>query len=258
MKWLNERGYQPAFMPATGLIPPDLYTYNNHRIIRVGPLKDFLYDGTEIPEIRDGELLDIELVQTTAKSLAGSVKFLADVLQTLGLTGSPKLNLSFAGSGDLTFQLVKVTYKETSTAEFPALAGKIVRDRVPKKVVEDDGLHVVYHYAYAEKLEMRRKDGKAIDGGAGVNVNSIVDVQAKASLRIENGNSLVFQAKNGFPIAFAYKAGQLRRSGGRFEFFPEQIKHFSGQHVGGGGAPEYLPKPGIVPRIKSFPIRNTK
>ena len=99
---------------------------------------------------------------------------------------------------------------------------------------------------------MRRADNRNFEGDvSGVQIENIVDIHTTASARVENGNTLVFNGKNRDPVAFAYKAGQLRLRGKGFEFFPEEVQHFA-QKEDNSSEPGYTYQPlcGLVLKVE--------
>ena len=76
VKLLNEYGYQPVFLPVTGLEPPELYNYASHpsRLVRRGPLTTYLTGATF--QASDGNVAAIEGKQTTGKHMSAAVDFL--------------------------------------------------------------------------------------------------------------------------------------------------------------------------------------
>ncbi len=81
VKMLNGIGYQPVLMPRTGVVPPELYVYNNEKLVRRGPLADYLPAGVVIPTPQQGHLSSIEHHETSKKSLSMAANFLGDALK---------------------------------------------------------------------------------------------------------------------------------------------------------------------------------
>src|SRR5437879_5942567 len=111
VRWLNERGYQPVFMPVSTVRPPELYNFSPPHLRRLGSLNGYLPSGTQMPQNLTGRLADIQIVQTSKKSLNGAVRFLAGALAAIGITHGPAINLSFVGTGDFLFRLTDVTFE---------------------------------------------------------------------------------------------------------------------------------------------------
>lgn len=120
------------------------------------------------------------------------------------------------------------------------------KNLIPSDYVEIDGLQVIYQYLYAARLEMRRADNRSFETNvSGLEIKNVVGANIKGLTRVEDGDALVFEANRSSPIAFAYKAGQLRMAGTRYEFYPEQIKRLTGGTSADGEASDYIPSPGI-------------
>ena len=105
---LNRSGFQPIFLPYTGIRPPELYNFARRavgpRLVRRGPLADYLPDATELPAVT-AELPDITHQHTTAKSMSAATDFLSKALACLGIGILPAVDLGFAGSAKLVFIL---------------------------------------------------------------------------------------------------------------------------------------------------------
>jgi hypothetical protein len=48
VRLLNKKGYQPVMLPRTNVRPPEMYTYADQRLIRRGPLTDYLPDSVTV------------------------------------------------------------------------------------------------------------------------------------------------------------------------------------------------------------------
>src|SRR4051812_5557135 len=96
---LNKLGYQPAWLPQTGLVPADVYELvraGTARLMRRGPLHHFLPAVAGLAMTR-GRSADIEHRHSTKKKLGAAAAFLQRALGYLGVTSIPKLDLGFAG-----------------------------------------------------------------------------------------------------------------------------------------------------------------
>jgi hypothetical protein len=95
---LNGYGYQPIFLPRTGLKPPDLYTYIRRQghLIRRGSLLRYLPDHPTLEPL-NGKLANIEHKQTSGKDIGAAVSFLESALRCIGIENVPKLDLRFTG-----------------------------------------------------------------------------------------------------------------------------------------------------------------
>jgi hypothetical protein len=64
-----------------------------------------------------GRLGDIQTAQTSGKNFGAATNFLKSALAVLGITSIPKLDLSFAGTGDFVFSFSNVSYASVDPAE---------------------------------------------------------------------------------------------------------------------------------------------
>src|SRR5687767_4771808 len=106
---LNSLGYQPVFLPRTGLEPPELYNFieDGRRLLRRGPLQAYLPPGLVLP-VTHGDLADIEHTQTSGKRMKAAAGFLERALRCIGITDIPRLDLSFTDARSFTFSLTGV------------------------------------------------------------------------------------------------------------------------------------------------------
>jgi hypothetical protein len=259
VRWLNDRGYQPVFIPVAGVHPPELYVFIKPRLVRLGTLKSYLPSGKTLPAVASNRLADIQIAQTSAKSVRGTAKFLGNALRGIGITQAPGLDLSFAGTGDFVFDLADVTYEETAPAAIMELLKDLRTELIPRNYMQDGRLHVAYHYAYASKLEIRKADGGKFEGNvSATEIDNFIKLGSAASVKVENGDALVFTPRKSERVAFAYKAGELRRAGRRLEFFPEEVARFAGVAGAEGEAPAYLPSRGQVLAVEDSPAEGSE
>jgi hypothetical protein len=252
VKWLSERGYQPVLLPETGMEPPDLYVFQDHRLRYWDKLKNYLPGRVAPPAINDSQLSDIQLVQTTQKNLAGTLSFIGNALRKLGIESGPNMDLSFAGTGELTFSLVGVTCKEVGLVEITKLVKNLKQNLLPEGYLEKGVIHIAYKYAYAQKLEMKRVDSGKFQGNiTGVQVEQLMNIKTSGSVEVKNGDSLIFDSKGSTPAAFAYKAARLRVAGDGFDVLPEDMKHLSGgDEKVLSESKFYLPAPEFVLKVE--------
>jgi hypothetical protein len=252
VRWLNERGYQPVLLPETRMEPPDLYVYQQHRLRYWDQLKKYLPAGAPLPAAKDSQLSDIHLVQTTQKTLDGTLGFIGNALRKLGIESGPNMDLSFAGTGELTFSIVGVTCKEVSLAEITELVKILKQELLPQDYLRSGVLHIAYKYAYAQKLEMKRADGGKFYGNiTGIQVEELMKIKASGSVEVKNGDSLVFDSNGKESVAFAYKAARLRSAGDGFDVLPEDMKHLTGGDENILSESQfYLPAPEVVLKVE--------
>ena len=251
VKLLNKAGYLPVFLPRTGMEPPELYTMtDDHRLVRHGALFNFL------PAVKDlapstGAVAQLEAEQTSSKHQQAALSFLQNALKCIGITGAPKLDVSFTGKTSLVFSFTGVTFRAVDPARLTGLIKDLDTEGLPPEYVEGGHLHIAYEYLYAKKLLMSRVDQKEFEHDVGASIGSYVDVGSKGKVEVMNKTTISFEASDGPPAAFGYKAGGLRRDSGRWSFYPEEITA-GNEGVGGGDlARPYLPARGVVLELRS-------
>jgi len=247
VKVLNSYGYQPVFLPHTGYVPPDLYNFVNHKLIRFGALSSYIKDSVSFHPTT-GKLGSIEGKITGGKNMDAAVGFLTNALSALGLGSLPKFDLSFAGSHDFVFSFTNVDYQSVD----PAVLDKILQGLTMPLAVPDDyvtagALHIAYEYAYASTLQMSRADGKKFSTDISGAVGDYVNIGANGKVEVTGNTTVAFSATNDNKAAFAYKAGRLEKTGDRWIFEPEVIKNLTGPPERKW---EYVPAYGVVLRAE--------
>jgi hypothetical protein len=220
---LNSYGYQPVFLPRTGVTPPELYNFANKRLVRQGELAKFFEKPVTFTPTK-GRLGDLQGELKSNKHFNAAVGFLQRALQALGISGMPKIDLSFTGSKEFVFAFSNVTYQSVD----PAVLNGRLQDlsiplAIPDAYVQMGGLHIAYEYAYANTLTMARSDGKKFDADISGNIGTYIDVGAKGSVEMQGNSTISFSSSSGEVAAFAYKAGRLHKSGSRWTFEPEVV-----------------------------------
>src|ERR1043166_4916861 len=112
---LNSYGYQPVFLPRTGVVPPELYNFANKRLVRQGELARFFKKPVTFTPSK-GRLGDLQGKVTSSKNFSAALGFLQKALQALGISGMPKIDLSFTGSKEFVFSFSEVTYQSVDPA----------------------------------------------------------------------------------------------------------------------------------------------
>jgi hypothetical protein len=239
---LNRRGYQPVFLPRTGVSPPELYNYSreNQRLVRRGELANYLPAVKKLVPTK-GQLGDIAYKYTSEKKTDAAVSFLENALRCIGIDAVPKIDLGFAGSKDFSFAFTDVTYQSVDPAVLDPILRGMSTGGIPKEYVEAGRLHIAYEYAYARELVMNRGDKKSFAADISGKIGEFLDLGAKGSVSVLNQSTISFKGKD-TAAAFAYKAGRLAVEDGVWVLYPEEVtKH---------GAIEersaYLPQPAIV------------
>lgn len=236
---LNQLGYQAAWLPQTGLVPPDVYNVasvaGGRRLVRRGPLRDYLPAVAMLPVAR-GQTTDIDHHHTTRKKLTGAVEFLARALGYLGVSAIPRLELGFAGGSELTISFADVQFARVDVSAIEPLLAQMETHAIPEAAIASGRLHIAYEYLYAGSVHVARADQKAFDLDVSSRIGELVDVGTGAHVSVEHGTRLAFSG-TGEPAAFAYKAARLTRPGSHWE-----IETVVAMRSGGppGDAP-YLP-----------------
>jgi len=249
VKLLNSYGYQPVFLPRTGVMPPELYNFADHKLIRLGALAAFIKDPVKF-EPTTGKLGSIEGKVTSGKSLGAAVGFLSNALTVLGLGSLPKIDLSFAGSRDFVFAFTNVTYKSVDPAVlYGILQGLKMPLAIPDEYVATGAMHIAYEYAYASTLAMSRSDGKKFSADISGNIGEYIDLGAQGKVETTGNSTVSFSTLEGAVAAFAYKAGRLQTDGKRWTFEPEIVKR--GRKAGAPGRKlPFIPAYNVVLRIE--------
>ena len=221
---LNRAGFQPIFLPQTGLIPPELYNLTSKdrrpRLARRGPLGRYLHGETDFTVVRSS-LADISHQRTTGKSLSASADFLSKCLACVGISAPPKLDLSFAETSKLAFAFRGVFSLRVDPAEIDHALKDLDLGAIPSEYVERS-LHIAYEYAFATAVVMQREDGRDFSVRADADVASFITIGAGVSLRMANNNTVSFETAEGMELpAFAYRAGRLTHDS-RWQFYPEE------------------------------------
>jgi hypothetical protein len=239
MRLLNAKGYQPVLSPRTNLVPPELYVFSNDKLVRLGPLADYM-KGAKLPDLRTGSLYDIQQTLTSGKTWKAAGSFLTDALRCIGVDGAPKLDLSFAQSRTLAFSFTGVTYSALDPSQVGLLLDRLNTGAVPQENIDDGDLHIVYEYAYADTLLMRdASSGITETNFQALKIENFIDVGGQAQVSAVSDTTLSFKANSGKPAAFACKIGRLEQRGSKWAFFPEEVMG-AGLAANEGGTRPYL------------------
>jgi hypothetical protein len=244
VKVLNSYGYQPVFLPHTGYVPPELYSFEQHKLIRHGTLTAYIKESITF-QPTSGDLGSIEGKVTSSKNVDAAIGFLSKALAVIGLGAVPKVDLSFAGSNDFVFAFEGVTYQAVDPAVIESiLQGLTLPLAIPDEYVAKGDLHIAYEYAYADTVKMGRTDGKKFSTDVSGNVGAYVDVGTKVKTEVNGNSTITFSGTDkNKKAAFAYKAGRLLKQGARWVFEPEVIKNLAGPPVRKW---EFVPAYGVV------------
>jgi len=225
VKVLNGFGYQPVFLPHTGYVPPELYSFAEHKLIRHGALSAYMNKPTTF-QIASGELAAIAGKVTSGKGFDAAVGFLTKALAAIGLTAAPKLDLSFAGSKEFSFAFEGVTYEAVDPAELePILTGLKFPDAISDEDIEQGNLHIAYEYAYATTVTLTRADGNKFAIDISGDIGTYVNVGTNINVGLDKNMTMTFTSTDpNQKAAFAYKAGRIEKEGTRIIFEPEVVK----------------------------------
>lgn len=219
---LNRNGYQAIFLPRTGLVPPEIYTYVKPTLRRRGPLSDYM--NTSSLTINRGRLANIEGRQTGGKHLKAAVDFLKSALEILGISGIPKVDLNFAGAAEFTFSFANITYASVDPAQIDRILQRLkIPLAIPDERIETGALHIAYEYAYSTTVQMSRSDQKEFDVDISGKLAEFIDVGGNAKVEATRNSTISFSTLDLQPAAFAYRAGRLHRDGSRWTFDPEVV-----------------------------------
>jgi len=221
---LNSYGYQPVFLPRTGLVPPELYNLAKKKLVRRGELARFFQKPVSFTPTK-GRLADLQGKLTSNKNYAAAIDFLQQALRALGISAVPKVDLSFTGSKEFTFAFSDVTYQAVDPAVLDgSLQDLSIPLAIPDSYVQFGDLHIAYEYAYAKTLTMSRSDGKSFDADLRGDVGTYITLGAKGSVELKSNSTVSFSSGSEEVAAFAYKAGQLQKDKDRWTFKPEVVK----------------------------------
>jgi hypothetical protein len=253
LTWLNKRGYQPVFVPGTGVSPPELYLGDEGRLTRFGPVADLLPHGVQLPAPARGKLPDIHLQRTSRKVVKGAARFLANALRGLGVQGAPSFRSAFQDTGDFVFSLSGVTFVEVGLTALLKVVPEMNASLIPPSLREGTDFHIAYHYAYAGALEMRRANGAKFEAGVvGLEIEKIFEAKGSAQVSLHDGEVLRFRAAKGPPVAFAYKSARLAFDGERLQV--RSVDHSEGPEKDQG---PYVPWPGQIKSLEALDLSST-
>ncbi|MET8428382.1 hypothetical protein [Nocardia sp. NPDC004860] len=224
VKTLNRAGFQPIFLPQTGLLPPDLYNLTSRnrkpRLVRRGPLARYL-PGCEFTPVRS-TLPDIANQRSSGKSISGSASFLARCLACLGIEAAPAINLSFAGNTKFSFSLGGVFSLRVDPSDIDHALKRLRPGAIPDEYVNRGFLHIAYEYAFATSLVMQAEGDHEFDLRTDADLPQLATVNAGFTLTRANRNTITFEACADSDVpAFAYRAGRLTRDS-KWRFYPEE------------------------------------
>jgi hypothetical protein len=247
---LNTLGYQPMFLPVAGVAPPELYRVVHGRLMRHGPLIDYVR-GTRATltfPVAEGAAPDIRHVHTSRKRLGATVKFLNEALRCLGVSITPDFKLSALRDTHLVFSISGITTLSVSTGLLVDVLNDL-KKALTRFGPEDGELHIVHEYLYAERLLIRRKARR--DDSIHLSVTDLAEhfgaLGIDARMTKEDEDTLTFASPRGERVACAYRAGYLKREDKLWKFLPNLVVNATA-----GGVEEglYIPAPGVALRVE--------
>ena len=245
VKALNALGYQPVFLPRTGIAPPELYTFVKPRLVRHGDLRLYL-NNAPVPKPTCGKLADIQTTQTSGKNFGAAADFLKSALTALGITSIPKVDLSFAGTGAFVFSFSNLTYASVDPAVIEILLPNLkIPPAISDDVVTSGQLHIAYEYAYSDTLLMSRADGTTFANDISGKVGDFINVSTNTKVEVQGNRVVSFVSTTGEKAGFAYKAGRVRKEEDRWIFEPETV-----QRDESGESIAFVPAKGVVLRAE--------
>jgi hypothetical protein len=240
---LNELGYQPVFLPKTGVVPPDLYNYvtTQKRLVRLGSLSQYLPAVAQLTAA-EGELADISYQYTSTKKQEAAVSFLENALRCIGIDAAPRLNLRFTGSKDFSFAFGNVTYQSTDPSALSQVISGMTTRGIPESYVQGGNLHVAYEYAYARELTMSRGDQRSFAQDITGKVGDYIDLGTKGSVSVASESKISFKASGSVTAAFAYKAARLALESKGWVLYAEEVMMAAPNQQGISPRRPYLPR----------------
>jgi hypothetical protein len=231
VEMLNSYGFQPVFLPMTGLEPPDVYTYRKGalgspgKLILVGDLSKYSAAVSQL-QIETGQYADIEGKHTSSKHASASVSFLKEALACIGITAVPKLSLDFTGSNTLVFSFTGVTFKGVQPAALHDILPDLTFGAIPETDITSGNLHIAYQYLYARKLHLQRADSHSFSTNVSGKVAEFIDLGQSGKVEVANETTMSFEPTEKVSAAFAYMAGQIVRNNatGKLEFKTGMVK----------------------------------
>jgi len=258
VKMLNSYGYVPVLLPRTGLVPPELYDFDNHRLIRLGALSDCIENSVSFT-IKSGNLANLQGKITSSKDIGASLKFLNNALSVIGLTSVPTFNFSFAGSDEFVFAFKNITFESVDPLAIDEILQALTLPlAIPQEYLQNNNLHIAYEYAYSTAFTMSRSDQQQFKGDASIAVKGVIDLGPKVKVEVVDNTTITFSTNDGNAPAFAYKAGQLVWENGHWTLKPEVVQKGSVGGRGSEGVPKasvpFLPAQGVVLRAEEVEI----
>jgi hypothetical protein len=237
-----------VFLPRTGIVPPELYDFADHKLIRRGSLSAYIKDSVTF-QPTSGKLGAIEGKISSGKNLSAAIGFLKNALSALGLSSLPKIDLSFTGSKELVFAFTDVTYQSVDPAVLDGvLQGLKMPLAIPDKYVASGKLHIAYEYAYASKVTLSRSDGQNFSGNVSGGIGQYIDLGANGKVELTGNSRVSFSTSDDKTAAFAYKAGRLQTDGHRWTFEPEVVLR---RTAAAAGKAAFIPAPDVVLRVEA-------
>ena len=237
---LSKGGYQPIFLPRTGVQPPEVYGVVEKRLVRHGPLQSYVRGAADLQR-KTGHLPEIEAHRTSKKGANASAKFLLRALSCIGVDGL-RADLGLDSSEKLTFSFVDVTFEMVEPADIQRLFTQTLRVQFPRHLLRTGTAHVVYEYLFARRLRIVRERSQNTAFTLGASLTK--ELEGAISVTNESDSSFVLSSPNPIHAAFAFRAGLVLEEGSSLAFYPEVTKALMGGED--AGLTPYMPFRGMV------------
>lgn len=242
---LNGKGFLPVFLPRSGVVPPELYSWSRQRkrLVRLGPLAAVLPATAGIAPT-SGRLADFDFRYTSSKKLEAAVSFLENALKCIGIDSAPKVKLDFTRSQDFSFAFTGVTVQSVDLVHLYPVIDQLSTAGLPQEDLDGGLLHIAYEYAYARELHMSRGDKTSFSAEVAGKLGDYFDLHGKGSVAMSATGTIAFKGQGDEATAFAYKAARLVREDGRWTLHAEAEDRLN--LVAGAATADFLPVRGEV------------
>lgn len=239
---LNELGYQAVFLPVTDVESPEIYCAVDGRLLRYGPLVDWIRSVKVAPfKPVGGEIPDLKHVHTSSKKFSASLKFMQAALRCLGASFAPDFGLSSLREKKLLFSISGVTFSGVSPGLIERVLGFLDPALARKAGPSGGQLHIVHEYLYASKLLIHSRVWSSREARLKLSLEEFSEVETNARITQEDDFTIAFSHPEGKKVACAYRAGWLRREGDLWNFLPNVIVRAT---TGAEQSGPYIPSPG--------------
>jgi hypothetical protein len=208
---LSAQGYQPIFLPETGLSPPDIYVFdkNQKKLVRYGPLSGYAREARRIVP-KPHKTPSFGNVTTRALETTTTMSLMRRLMRLIGLGGAKvEASFHFAGDSRFRYEFREITVKAVDRHEVQPIVRELKFHNILDSLVTDGSVHLVLEYLYAKRIVMRLADGSDFDAHVTADVEKLVQAAASGRVHREGKGFLTFEAEGEEGAAFAYKALQV-------------------------------------------------